>query len=74
MLGTHFVSTPTSYSSYAIHPSGLRNERPEERARDKQYEATVLPLMEMVDGNESRQLLESRIRLVERRSRHNFRY
>ncbi|KAI5453006.1 hypothetical protein NCC49_006537 [Naganishia albida] len=65
MLGTHFVSTPTSYSSYAIHPSGLRNERPEEQSRDKQYEATVLPLMEMVDCNDSRQLLESRMKLVE---------
>lgn len=66
-FNTHFVGTPTSYSSHATHPSGLRHERPEERSRERQYEATVSPLMEMVDGNESRQLLESRIRLVERK-------
>lgn len=67
MFNTHLVGTPMSYSSYATHPSGLRNERPEEQWRERQYEATVSPLMEMVDGNESRQLLESRIRLVERK-------
>ncbi|KAJ9117482.1 hypothetical protein QFC22_004332 [Naganishia vaughanmartiniae] len=33
--------------------------------RDRQPEIPILPLMEMVDGNESRQTLESRVRLVE---------
>jgi hypothetical protein len=63
-----FIGTPTSYSSYTTcnHPSGLRNERPEDQSRERRFETPVSPLMEMVDGNESRQLLESRIRLVER--------
>ncbi|KAJ9110307.1 hypothetical protein QFC19_001710 [Naganishia cerealis] len=33
--------------------------------RERQPEMTILPLMEMVDGNESRQILESRVRLAE---------
>lgn len=68
MFASPFVATPARSNSFAPcnPPSGLRNERPEERPRERIYEASVSPLMEMVDGNESRQLLGSRIKLVER--------
>lgn len=70
MLAPPFVGTPARSNSFAPcnPPSSLRNERPEERPRDRLYEAAVSPLMEMIDGNESRQLLSSRIKLVERES------
>ena len=76
MLAPPFVGIPARSNSFAPcnPPSSLRNERPEERPHDRLYEAAVSPLMEMIDGNESRQLLSSRIKLVERESTGDFDY
>lgn len=56
--------------------NGQAASTPEQRAnplatftRERQPELPILPLMEMVDGNESRQILEIRVRLVEREFR-----
>lgn len=76
MFASNMVGTPARSNSFAPcnPPSSLRNERPEERRRDRLYEAAVSPLMEMIDGNESRQLLGSRMKLVERESTGSRRY